>query len=194
MEATRIVSAVENGVAHVEMARPDKFNAMDGAFFQQLGDGFRALGSQAAVRAVVLSGRGKHFTAGMDLAVFQRPDGIVGQRADPHLRAEKFRGDLKTLQEAFTCLDQARVPVIAAVQGGCIGAGVDMISACDIRFATKDAFFCIQEINIGMTADVGDIPVRVLSHIAGRIINEVKGCNRVVYDVSQKPPATIEWE
>src|SRR5690606_10930962 len=58
----------------------------------------------------------------------------------------------------FTCLDQARVPVIAAVQAGCIGAGVDMVSACDIRLATKDAFFCIQEINIGMTADVGTFP------------------------------------
>jgi enoyl-CoA hydratase len=94
----------------------------------------------------------------MDLAVFMRPDGITGAKTDPHLRAERFRHDLHALQEAFTCIDQARIPVIAAVQGGCIGAGVDMISACDIRLATRDAFFCIQEINIGMTADVGTFP------------------------------------
>ena len=106
----------------------------------------------------MLSSTGKHFTAGMDLAVFTRPDGITGERTDPHLRAEQFRANLRPLQDAFTCLEQARMPVIACIQGGCIGAGVDMISACDIRFATKDAFFCIQEINIGMTADVGTFP------------------------------------
>ncbi|MDP3739774.1 MAG: enoyl-CoA hydratase-related protein [Hyphomonadaceae bacterium] len=149
---------IADRVAHVVMSRGAEFNTFTPQAWVDLPQIIKDIDRNAKARVIVISSTGKHFTAGMDLAVFQRPDGIVGQKTDPHLRAEKFRADLKTLQEAFTCLDQARMPVIAAVQGGCIGAGVDMVSACDMRFATKDAFFCIQEINIGMTADVGTFP------------------------------------
>ena len=69
-----------------------------------------------------------------------------------------MRLHVKHLQDAFTCLEKARMPVLAAIQGGCIGGAVDMVSACDVRYCTADAFFCIQEINIGMTADVGTFP------------------------------------
>jgi len=69
-----------------------------------------------------------------------------------------MRYHVKLLQDAFSCLDEARMPVIAAIQGGCVGGAVDMTSACDIRYCTTDAFFVIQEINIGMTADVGTFP------------------------------------
>ncbi|HEX7944361.1 MAG TPA: enoyl-CoA hydratase-related protein, partial [Phenylobacterium sp.] len=72
--------------------------------------------------------------------------------------AEASRAHLKSLQDAFSCLDRARMPVIAAIQGGCVGGAVDMTSACDIRYCTTDAVFVIQEINIGMTADVGTFP------------------------------------
>lgn len=149
--------SIRDKIAHIVMSRGAEFNTFTPQAWVDLPRIVKDIDRNARARVIVVSSTGKHFTAGMDLAVFTRPDGITGVRADPHLRAEKFRHDLAALQEAFTCLDQARVPVIAAVQGGCIGAGVDMVSACDIRLATKDAFFCIQEINIGMVADVGTL-------------------------------------
>lgn len=149
---------IESRIAHIRMIRPDQFNTFTPEAWVELPDIVRDIDRNAKARVIVLSSTGKHFTAGMDLAVFTRPDGIVGNKQDPHLRAEKFIRDLHALQGAFNCLEEARMPVIACVQGGCIGAGVDMTSACDFRFATKDAFFCVQEINIGMTADVGTFP------------------------------------
>ena len=149
---------IENKIAHIVLNRPKAFNSMPREFWNELPLMVRGIDDAAKARVIVISSTGKHFTADMDLAVFQRPDGIVGSKSDPHLRAEKFRQDLAQLQESFSCLDNARMPVLVAVQGGCIGAGVDMISACDIRYASEDAFFQIQEINIGMTADVGTFP------------------------------------
>lgn len=110
----------------------------------------------AKARVIIVSSTGKHFH-GRNGPGRVRPAGWhYGERSDPHLKAEQFRANLRpALQDAFTCFEQARMPVIACVQGGCIGAGVDMVTACDFRFATKDAFFTIHEINIGMTADVG---------------------------------------
>jgi enoyl-CoA hydratase len=151
--------SITDRVAHIRFNRPGELNSFTPQVWDELPAIVREIDRQAQARVIVVSSTGKHFTAGMDLAVFTRPDGITSRgEQDPHLRAERFRHDLTRLQNAFTCLDQARIPVIVCVQGGCIGAGVDMISACDIRFATKDAFFCIAEINIGMTADVGTFP------------------------------------
>jgi enoyl-CoA hydratase/carnithine racemase len=150
--------SIDASVAHIVMCRGAELNTFTPQAWVDLPAIVRDIDRNAKARAIVISSTGKHFTAGMDLAVFQRPDGIVASQKDPHLRAEKFRADLSALQDSFTCLEQARMPVLVAVQGGCIGAGVDMISACDIRFATRDAFFTIHEINIGMTADVGTFP------------------------------------
>jgi enoyl-CoA hydratase len=97
----------------------------------------------------------------MDLSVFTGGGGDGGITAGGQGEVGRQRANLRlgvhALQGSFTALEQARMPVLAAVQGGCIGGAVDMVSACDMRYATKDAFFCIQEINIGMTADVGTL-------------------------------------
>jgi enoyl-CoA hydratase len=150
--------SIADRIAHIRMNRPDQFNTFTPEAWVELPAIVHDIDRNAKARVMIVSSTGKHFTAGMDLAVFTRPDGIVGAKNDPHLRAEKFIRDLRTLQGAFDCFEEARMPVIACIQGGCIGAGVDMTSACDFRFATKNAFFCIQEINIGMTADVGTFP------------------------------------
>ena len=123
----------------------------------------RDISDNARARCIVISSTGKHFSAGMDLAVFGG-GGVdkFGRVERPRRgRREPARTTSTMLQDCFSCLDEARMPVIVAIQGGCIGGAVDMTSACDIRYATADAFFVIQEINIGMTADVGTFPAPV---------------------------------
>lgn len=157
-EPTCFKLSIENNVAHIQLSRPEAFNSMPRAFWNELPVLVNDISDNAKARCIVLSSTGKHFTAGMDLSVFTDGAGVSASGGDQHSRAEAFRQFVLTLQGSFSCLDNARIPVIAAIQGGCIGGGVDMVSACDIRYATADAFFQIQEINIGMTADVGTFP------------------------------------
>jgi enoyl-CoA hydratase len=149
---------IENHIAHIVLNRPEAFNAMPRAFWNELPVLVNDINDGAKARVIVISSTGKHFTAGMDISVFTDGDGVSAGGGDPYARAEAFRQFVLTLQNSFSCLDNARMPVIAAIQGGCIGAGVDMTSACDMRYCTEAAFFQIAEINIGMTADVGTFP------------------------------------
>ncbi len=148
---------IADGVAHIRLSRPEALNTMSRAFWNELPMIVRQINDQALARCIVISSTGKHFSAGMELSVFDN-DGLTGAKSDRHTAMESFRHHVHHLQDTFTCLDQARMPVLVAIQGGCIGGAVDMVSACDIRYTTKDAFFCIMEINIGMTADVGTFP------------------------------------
>lgn len=154
MGSERIAVEVADGVAHVELARADKFNAMDGEMFAAIADTFRSLASDARVRAILLSGRGRHFTAGLDLhyAASQFPPSD-----DPGRAAESRLRHVRWLQDAFTAVEQARAPVIAAIHGGCIGAGVDLASACDLRVAAAATFFQVAEVDVAITADLGTL-------------------------------------
>jgi enoyl-CoA hydratase len=105
---------------------------------------------------ILISAEGKHFTAGMDLGNFTDSD-LAGKDEHQGLQNEAIYRLTKDLQYSFSSLEKSRIPVIVAIQGACIGGGVDMISACDIRYATSDAFFCIQETNLGLVADVGTL-------------------------------------
>ncbi len=151
-------------VAHVRLCRPDQLNTMIPAFWRELPEVVAEISDEGRARAIVLSSTGRHFSAGMDLAVFGAGDSSPA--GDPPAAASapelgRLRANLRLnvlhLQDAFTALERARMPVLAAVQGGCVGGAVDMVCAADMRYATADAFFCIQEINIGMTADVGTL-------------------------------------
>jgi enoyl-CoA hydratase len=154
MESERIAVSHDGGVAHVELARGAKFNAMDHDFFAAIGETFRALGSDARVRAVLLSGRGKHFSAGLDL---QYAASQFSPPSDPGRGAEARLRHIQWLQDAFTAVEQVRVPVVAAIHGGCIGAGVDLACACDLRIASADAFFQVAEVDVAITADLGTL-------------------------------------
>ncbi|MFC7408542.1 enoyl-CoA hydratase-related protein [Hydrogenophaga atypica] len=141
-------------VAHLVLNRPEAMNTMHPTFWRELGEVLTALHRAGTARALVISSTGKHFSAGMSLETFA--GAIQMDDQSPEGRAAIF--DLLTdMQATFTQLENLRVPVIVALQGGCIGGAVDMVTACCVRYASADAFFCIQEINIGMVADVGTL-------------------------------------
>jgi enoyl-CoA hydratase len=147
----------KEGVAHVRFNRPDQLNTMTRAFWGELPQALRELDATGKTRVAVISSTGKHFSAGMDLSVFQGA-GMEGPATQEVGRQrEELRRMVLELQDSFSAIEQVRMPVIAAVQGGCIGGAVDMICACDMRYCTAEAFFCIQEINLGMVADVGTL-------------------------------------
>jgi enoyl-CoA hydratase/carnithine racemase len=154
MESERIAVSHEGGVAHVELVREDRLNAMDGDFFRDIGEAFQALAADPKARAILISARGRHFSAGLDLhyAASQFPPSD-----DPGRAAEARLRHIHWLQDCFTAIVQARAPVIAAVHGGCIGAGVDLATACDIRIASADAFFQVAEVDVAITADLGTL-------------------------------------
>jgi len=149
---------VTDKVAHVKMCRPDELNTMVREFWNELPALVRELDAGGDVRAMVLSSTGRHFCAGMDLGVFGSGDsGLGGGAGETGRTRAQLRQTALMLQDSFTSLEKARFPVLAAIQGGCVGGAVDMVCAADMRYASADAFFVIQETNIGMTADVGTL-------------------------------------
>jgi enoyl-CoA hydratase/carnithine racemase len=154
MESERVAVSREGGVAHVELVRAGRFNAMDKAMFEAIGETFRSLGTDSRVRCILLSGRGRHFTSGLDLqyAASQFPPAD-----DPGRAAESRLRHIHWLQDAFSAVEAARPPVVAALHGGCIGAGVDLVTACDLRVASADAFLQVAEVDVAITADLGTL-------------------------------------
>lgn len=151
---------LRDGIAHVRLSRPDKRNSMNERFWAELPELIRELEQSGDTRVIVLTSTGPHFSTGMDVSVFAA--GTPEEADDDGLKAlqrsARFHDTVIRLQRSFTCLETARIPVLVAIQGGCIGAGVDLVTACDMRYATKDAFFTIYETNLAMTADVGTFP------------------------------------
>jgi enoyl-CoA hydratase len=208
--------SVEQGVAHLQMCRPQQMNTMSPQYWRELENALDDLNQHGKARCLVLSSTGKHFTAGMDLQMFGSgitlDDTTVGGRANIALQ-------LDDMQRAFTKLADLRMPVIAAIQGGCIGGGVDLVCCADIRLCSADAFFCIQEINIGMIADLGTLQrlpklipdglVRELAYTGRRLganralacglVNEVfadqagllQAAMTMAREIASKPPAAV---
>ncbi len=150
---------IDDHVAHLQLKRPDDLNTMIPSFWSELPEIVRDIDARAAARVIVISSTGRHFSAGMDLSVFTGSSALSqggGVQEEGRRRGHLWMM-VQHLQDSFTALEAARVPVLAAVQGGCIGGAVDMVCAADMRYCSADAFFCVQEINIGMTADVGTL-------------------------------------
>lgn len=143
------------GVAILSLNRPDKANGMTPDFWADLPRLMDTLALDETVRVAIIRGEGKHFTGGMDLATFGNVAALFEN--EPGRAAYAMRDMILRLQEAFNAIERARFPVIAAVHGACIGAGIDLITACDLRLAAQDAYFSIEEIHIGMAADVGTL-------------------------------------
>lgn len=151
--------SVTNHIAHVTLSRGDELNTMNRSFWKELSQIMDEVNRDSEVRVVIMSSTGKHFCAGMDLDAFSHGvDNIPNDKKPDAARVgEAIYRSAKELQGYISSMEKIRVPVIVAIQGGCIGGAVDMVTACDIRLATAKAFFCIQEINIGMAADVGTL-------------------------------------
>ena len=171
---------ISNRIAHVILNRPEKRNSMTPDFWRELPEIITDIDDNSRARVIVISSTGPAFSAGMDLAVFQADPGIAdqsaaspdGARTAKLQHGARFFDSANYFQASFNCLENCRIPVLAAIQGACVGGGVDFVTACDMRYATEDAFLSIFEINIGMTADVGTFP-RLVKLIPEGVVREL---------------------
>lgn len=147
---------IDNRIAHIQLDRPQQMNAMDQNFWHELPECVRAIDASGEVRVILVSANGKHFCSGMDVSVFQQP-GTIPLDGEPARVAENLRRLVMQLQDSLSSIENVRLPVLMAIHGACIGGAVDMVCAADMRYCTKDAFFCIKETQIGMTADLGTL-------------------------------------
>ncbi|XP_075773323.1 delta(3,5)-Delta(2,4)-dienoyl-CoA isomerase, mitochondrial isoform X2 [Pelodiscus sinensis] len=193
---TLAVSRAREKVLHVELNRPDKRNAMNAAFWREMVECFSKIAQDPECHAVVVSGAGKLFTAGIDLmemgSVF-----VMMEGDDTARKAWNIRRKIREYQETFSVLEKCPKPVIAAVHGACIGGGVDLISACDIRYCTQDAWFQVKEVDIGLAADVGTL--QRLPRIIGnrsRVFQDkpamLEGAFELAADIAAKSPVAVQ--
>lgn len=162
---------IEDNIAHLILSRPEKRNAMNRAFWQELPQIVQDIDAQSKARVIVLSAQGPVFSAGIDVSILSTDVTSVGDKNDPQYGADFFT-NVRRLQSSFSALENCRLPVIAAIQGGCIGGGVDLVTACDMRFGTENSFISIFEVKVGMTADVGTFP-RILNLMPEGIVREL---------------------
>ncbi|CAK9864724.1 unnamed protein product [Sphagnum jensenii] len=197
-----------SGVAWLSLHRPTRFNALDAGLFHSLPLAIAKLDGNPDVRVIVLTGSGAHFCAGIDLSTFAQiagGGGGGGGRNQTKKKEKKLRRDVKELQSSFTAFEECRKPVIAAIHGACIGGGIDMITACDLRYCTKDASFSVKEVDLAITADLGTLQrlPRLIGHgntmelaLTGRKFtgSEAKSMGLVqdVYDSKAEMLAAVE--
>ena len=163
-------------VAHIRLNRPEKRNAMNWDFWRDLPRIVGDIDTYARARCILLSSTGPVFSAGLDLSLFGQDVFASSKTAKMNEKElqtpQNFMSFLSFLQDSISSLQKARIPVICAIQGGCIGGGVDLICSADIRLATNDAFFSIRETKIGMVADVGTFP-RIVKLLPEGIVKEL---------------------
>lgn len=166
---------IDNQIAHIRLIRPEKRNSMNTAFWRELPEIIEDIDNAASARVIVISSTGPHFSSGLDISAIGGGNGGQAAKPDPKQRRTRgaaFYDNVRRMQSTFSCLEACRIPVLVAIQGGCIGGGVDFATACDIRYATEDAYFTVFEVNIGMTADVGTFP-RLVKLIPEGIVREL---------------------
>jgi len=147
---------IENKIAQVSFNRPEKSNALHMEAWIEMQTVFETLSKDDHVRVIILAGEGKHFCAGIDLELLMSISRLKDISCQGK-RSEKVRGFLLTLQQTVSSIEKCSKPVLAAIHNGCIGGGVDIATACDMRYCSEDAYFTIKEIDLGMVADLGTL-------------------------------------
>lgn len=207
---------VDGHIAEVCLNRPDKANAMNTAMWPDLQRCFEWLDTEASVRVVILAGNGRHFCAGIDLEMLA---GMFGEGMESARRAEAFRRHVLALQGNLSAIERCRKPVLAAIHNSCVGAAIDMVTCCDMRYASEDAWFSVREVEVGLAADVGTLQrlpklipdgiARELAYTARKLkadeakdiglVNRVfpdrdsmmSGVREIAADIASKPPLAI---
>jgi len=147
---------IAHKIAQVFFNRPEKANALNMDAWIEMQTIFETLSQSENVRVIILAGEGKHFCAGIDLELLMS----LGKFQDitcSGKRSEKIRRLIVTLQQTITAIEKCSKPVLAAIHNGCIGGGVDIATACDMRYCTENAYFTVKEIDLGMVADLGTL-------------------------------------
>jgi enoyl-CoA hydratase len=154
---TALGLSLEDHVATVTLRAVGKASRMGPAFWSEMPEAFAWLSAEPEVRAVVLRGEGEHFSFGLDLATMAGELGTV--LGDAALAKERtaFLATIERLQRAISCVAACKKPVVAAIAGWCIGGGVDLVTACDVRLCSADARFSVREIKLAMVADIGTL-------------------------------------
>ncbi|MGD1840095.1 MAG: crotonase/enoyl-CoA hydratase family protein [Thermonemataceae bacterium] len=157
---------IDDSVAHVRINRPDKANAFNQDFWEEFKTIMEALDEQKEVRVIVLSAEGKNFSAGMDLTLLMQAKQTVETEYCPAKGREQLRKDILAWQAAITAIEHCKKPVLAAIHGACMGAGVDLVTACDMRYCTDDVQFSVKEVDLGIVADLGTLQrlIRVIPY------------------------------
>jgi len=160
--STHLEVETQAGVAFLWLARPDKLNALHRPLWDEIPAAVAALDADESVRVIVLAGRGKAFCAGIDLVdhapALAGGGSLSGKGESPVGKRRALLDDIRRYQHTASCLARAGKPVIAAIHGACLGAGVDLATACDVRIASADATFSVRETRVAMVADVGVLP------------------------------------
>lgn len=147
--------SISNHIATLTFVAPERANALREADWQSMKAAFEAVDADPEVHVVILCGEGKHFCAGMDLSVL----GSLQSRLAPTPEETKARlvDFIEAIQDTITAIERCSKPVLAAIHGGCIGGGVDIVTACDIRYCTDEAYFTVKEVDLGIVADIGTL-------------------------------------
>ena len=176
MDSTCFNLTIENNIAQLTLNRPEKRNSMIPEFWDELPQIIRRIDQESLARVIVISSTGPHFTSGIDISVFEssKKETVDHEKQQElnRVAGAKLYDTVQYLQQTFSCLEESRIPILVAIQGGAIGGGVDLITACDMRYMTEDAFLSIFEINIGMTADVGTFP-RICKLLPEGVVKEL---------------------
>jgi len=186
-----------NHIAQVKLNNPKKANALGKDSWKELPQIFAELDADPETRVIILSGEGKHFCSGIDVSMLMSLNPV--DIKDEGRKREHMFGGIKYLQQAITALTACRKPILAAVQGACIGAGLELVAACDMRYASAEAFFTLKEVDMGLVADLGGLQrLPLLIHegitremaFTGRKMKAEEACQRgLVNQVFESPEA-----